>query len=80
MKVMLVPSSSEATPSRALDSCSRWGYFLRSPGNRAMGLAACSVKMWLVDREWTGIPGYTQPHSELCSSLVFWILSRLSVP
>lgn len=39
MKVMLVPSSSEATPTGALDLCSRWGRgdFLRSPGDRVVG-------------------------------------------
>lgn len=37
MKVMLVPSSSEAVPTGALDPCSRWGYFLRSPGDGVLG-------------------------------------------
>lgn len=37
MNVMLVPSSSGATPSGALDPCSRWGDFLRSPGHGVMG-------------------------------------------
>lgn len=36
VKVMLVPSSSEATPIGALDPCSRWGDFLRSPGDRVV--------------------------------------------
>lgn len=37
MKVMLVPSSSEATPTGVLDPCSRWGGdFLRSPGDRVV--------------------------------------------
>lgn len=37
MKVMLVASISEATPTGALDPCSRWGDFLRSPGARVLG-------------------------------------------
>lgn len=37
VNVMLVPSSSGTTPSGALDPCSRWEDFLRSPGHGVMG-------------------------------------------
>lgn len=76
---MLVPSSSEATPTGALDPCSRWGDFLSSPGDRVLGPGRL-VKMWLVDRELGRDPqAISSPTPKLYSSLVFWVPRRLSV-
>lgn len=79
MNVMLVPSSSGTTPSGALDPCSRWGDFLRSPGHGVMGPGRLMSRDVADNREQTGIPGHIQPHPKLYSSLVFCIPSRLSM-
>lgn len=79
MNVMLVPSSSGTTPSGALDPCSRWGNFLRSPGQQGHGPWQTDEPRcgWLTGK--TGILGHIQPHPKLYSSLVFCIPSRLSM-
>lgn len=57
MKVMLVPSSSEATPTGALDPCSRWGglpefTWRQGPGPWQTDQSRCG---WLTGN-WAGIP------------------------